>query len=178
VSYNLPTRVVGRLTANDGQTALSGRRVNLQVRRKGSAEAFALVAGVNTDASGFATFTSYRPTFALDYRLVYGATASPQRSASIQRTITATWSASSVRVGQTTRLSGKVSPGSSRKVIYLQRKSGSSWGNVASQRISSSSSYGFSVRPTRTGTYYYRLYVKAADGFFTSVRNASALKVR
>ena len=60
----------------------------------------------------------------------------------------------------------------------MQRKSGSSWVNVASQRITSSSAYGFSVRPTGTGTYYYRLYVKAADGFVTSVRNAAALRAR
>ncbi len=60
-------------------------------------------------------------------------------------------------------LAGGVRPASKGAVVYLQQQSGGAFRNVASTRLSTSSTYAFSVRKPR-GSYTYRVYKPAVPG--------------
>lgn len=182
VTYDVATTVVGHLTRSDSSAAVAGQQVALQVRPKGSGKAFSTVATSTTTSSGYATISTYKPTYALEYRLVarasnsYQGAASATRSAVIQRDITAKWSSSSVSVGRGTVLSGTVYPSSRGKVLTLQRRSGGKWVTVGSLTLGSTSRYAFTVKPASKGTWYYRLLITSDKVFTTSTANAPALR--
>jgi len=60
-------------------------------------------------------------------------------------------------------VSGGVNPYHVGQVVYLQHYTGGGrWANVASGKLSSKSTYVFTLKPSARGTYSYRV-VKPAD---------------
>ena len=73
--------------------------------------------------------------------------------------VTASWSDASITLGDTARLEGLVTPRHAAEEIVLQRKQGRRWRNVRHAPLSDDGGFSFAVRPTRTGTFRYRVVV-------------------
>lgn len=186
VTYGVAMKVVGKLTLANGTTAVAGQSVAMQVKKRGTST-WSTKAYATSSSTGTVTYSAYKPTFAIDVRLVkstagsYLGAVSTAKSATIQRRITTAWSARTIYLGKTSTLSGYVYPRSSGRTVILQRKSGTSWVSVTSKVLPSTtagySKYAFVVKPGSKGYKYYRVVIGAAGGFVTSVGNAPALKV-
>ena len=183
LTYGVAPRIVGKLTLANGTTAVAGQRVYLQVRKVGST-AYASVASAVSTSTGAVVFTAYKPAYAINaIRLTratsgaYLGASSPAKGVKTARKVTTRWSATSIRLRATATLSGSVAPNSRGKVVYLQKKVGTRWVNVASRALSSTSTYAFAVKPTARGTYYYRVAIGASNGYVATVRSAPALRV-
>jgi hypothetical protein len=75
-------------------------------------------------------------------------------------------------LGRTVKLSGAVSPRHAGQVVRLQRLSAGTWRTVASARLSASSGYTFSIRPTTRTRSLYRV-LKPADADHAAATSAS-----
>jgi hypothetical protein len=62
-----------------------------------------------------------------------------------------------MRLGRSAVLTGTVSPRHDGQRMELQRRVSGSWRTVATTPLGSDSRYRFTVKPTRTGTYEYRV---------------------
>jgi serine protease len=183
-TYTVAIKVVGKLTRTDTGAAVAGQAVQLQVRKKGSTGAYATVATATSGSTGLVTFTTYKPTYATQIRLVrplvaanaYGSSTSATKYVLCQMKISAVLSKTSVVHGTSVRLSGVVAPNHRGKTIYLQRKSGTRWVAVTSKVLSSTSGYAFTIKPTTRGTFYYRVMMKADTTFVVSYGVARALR--
>ncbi|HEX8001258.1 MAG TPA: Ig-like domain-containing protein [Mycobacteriales bacterium] len=97
---------------------------------------------------------------ATPYRLVVSA---PLR-VTVRSRLTATLSRTSMPLGTTTWLTGKVSPATSGRTVYLQRLVDGVWRTTAARGQGYDGSIAFAIKPTVRGTYTYRLYY-GADGW-------------
>ena len=81
--------------------------------------------------------------------------AAPASAAGVSTTIAVT--PSSVQVGDTARIHGRVTPNLAGRTVLLQRRSGGTWRTIARRQLSSRSRYSFTVRPAHTGRKAYRV---------------------
>jgi hypothetical protein len=184
-TYATAMKVVGKLTRPDTGAVVGGQAVQLQARKKGSTGAYATVATATSTSTGVVTFTTYKPTSALQIRLVrplvagnaFGTSTSATKYVLCQMRITANLSRTSIVKGKSVTLSGVVSPNHRGKTIYLQRKSGTRWVAVTSKVLTSTSSYSFTIKPTTKDTFSYRVMVKADPTFVISYGVAKPLRV-
>lgn len=85
----------------------------------------------------------------------------------------------SIRLGHSATVYGKVSPNLHGHVVYLQRKRHGSWHSVAHHRLSKASWYSFRVRPKHTGTFRYRVFdPRTRSGLASSHSRTVTLTVR
>ncbi|MFU8854683.1 S8 family serine peptidase [Micromonospora sp. SL1-18] len=165
-TYGSAVTVTGKLTRKDTGAGLVGVPVQLWAKYKG-ASSYAQLTTVTSGTSGALAYT-HKPSKIVSYQWIYqgsptyAGSVSSLRTVNVATLVTATLSKTSFRLGRTVTLSGKVSPSHSGKTVYLQRLVNGKWKNITSKKLSSSSSYSFTIKPTKRGTYSYRVY-KAAD---------------
>ena len=166
VTYGSTVTVSGRLTSTDTGNGVGGAPVQLYGRRKGTTTW--LLLGTATSSSTGALAISHRPTWTLDYRWSYagsathGSSVSAARAVGVGTKVSATLSRTSVALGGSVTLSGTVAPTHAGQAVYLQRLVNGSWSTVAGRTLSSTSTYGFTIKPSSRASYYYRVY-KPAD---------------
>jgi len=74
-------------------------------------------------------------------------------------------SATTVDVGGSFTLSGKVSPKAARKTVKIQRRyEGGSWTTIKKVKLSTGSRYTYTVKPTRGGPTQYRVQKPRSNG--------------
>jgi type VII secretion-associated serine protease mycosin len=158
--------LTGKLVRKDTGAGLAGVPVQLYGRYKG-ASSDTLIATV-TSSTGGALRHTHKPTKGVTYKWVYRGSStltgsvSPLRTVTVATRVTGALSRTSLPLGGAVTLSGSVAPSHAGQTVYLQRHVGGSWKNVTSKRLSTSSGYSFSIKPTARGTYTYRVY-KPAD---------------
>jgi hypothetical protein len=175
--------VTGVLTNARTGLPAAGQPVEVWRRQRGSGTAgWRRIATVTSSASGAASLANRTPWNA-DYQLRYAGnatnmgTASPVVGVDVAPRVTATLSRTSSLRNQTTTVTGSVAPNLAGRRVILQRRVNGVWGNVASSTLSATSTYGFSVRPTTTGTYDYRVLVPAAPPYAAGVSPTRRLTV-
>ena len=70
---------------------------------------------------------------------------------------------------------GSVKPGASSQRVFLQRRVGTGWVSVRKAVVTSS--YRFGLRPTRVGTYRYRVVASANAGRASATSGTMRLRV-
>lgn len=124
------------------------------------------------------------PTVHTEYRWSLAASAtdlaavSAARAVRVAPKVTATLSTTRILLGRNVALSGLVTPNHRGQRVYLQQRIGTSWRNMSSQLLTSSSTVRFVITGRTRGTQYYRLY-KPADadhhGAYSPVRAFSVV---
>ncbi len=173
-TYGVAIRVVGKLVRADNGAALAGQSVQLQARKKGTTVAFGTVATVVSGSTGVVTFTTYKPTYPVEIRLVrpvvannpWGTSTSLSKVIACQLRVSAVTSVAAVTLGKSFTLTTTVAPSRAGKSAYLQRLVGSTWTTIATKVLSSTSAGTFVVKPASRATFSYRVLVKA-DAVFS-----------
>ncbi|MFD2763692.1 S8 family serine peptidase [Micromonospora eburnea] len=166
LTYGGAVTLTGKLARKDTGAGLAGQTVQLYGKYKG-ASSFVLIATVTSGTNGALAYT-HKPAKGVTYEWLYrGSTTymgsvSSLRTVTVATAVTAKLSKTSFRRGGTVTLSGSVSPRHAGQTVYLQRLVNGTWKNITSKKLSSSSTYSFSIKPTSKGTYGYRVY-KPAD---------------
>jgi hypothetical protein len=138
---------------------LAGEPVVLEGKRAGTASYVVLGTSLITDAAGIVT-TSWKPLWGGDYRFRYagtalGASVSAARAVTVASTLTSVLDVPQIPLGGGARISGALKPAHSK--VTLDRLTAGVWKPVASTVPGSNGSYAFTVNPTVTGTYSYRV---------------------
>ncbi|MFE9694193.1 S8 family serine peptidase [Micromonospora sp. NPDC005806] len=166
LTYGGAVTLTGKLVRKDTGAGLAGLPVQLYGKYKG-ASSYTLITTVTSGTGGALTYT-HKPAKGVSYEWLYRGSSSltgsvtPLRTVTVATLVTGNLSKTSFALGGTVTLSGSVSPSHAGQTVYLQRLVGTSWKNITSRTLSSSSAYSFSIKPTSRGTYYYRVY-KPAD---------------
>lgn len=163
IVYGSSTKFSGKLTQVYTGYGVSGAKVELQRRLRGSST-WTAEATTTTGSGGAFSFTR-APWTNRDYRAVhvsgspsYPGPKSAVRAVLVRQRVSGAFNDSTVRRGTTVRFAGSVAPTRAGKSVYLQRYSGGSWKTVATRTLTSSSTYSVSVRHNIPGTYTYRVY--------------------
>ncbi|MFM6850550.1 MAG: hypothetical protein ACKOVB_15770, partial [Terrabacter sp.] len=163
-------------------TPIAGVPVQLLARKAGTSN-WVLVATRTTSSTGIVS-VAHKPTASLDYLWVYRGSStlmgspSPARRVGVRMAITSNLSRTSVPLGGTFALSGSVAPSHAGQTIYLERYVGSGrWTTVTTRRLSTSSTYSFSVKPTFRATQTYRASVKDDGDHLMSYGPSRVIKV-
>jgi hypothetical protein len=161
-------QITGRLTETANGDWLEGADVHLFARRPGTTSWSQLAVGT-TGKGGYVNF-SEKPSVNLDYTLHFpgqdgfAASQSPVVEELVRPYVTATMSAHQTTVNHSVSLTGSVKPNHAGEVIYLQQATSKGWSSIAHEALSSGSAYKFVIDPVAKGTYYFRIWVPAADG--------------
>lgn len=162
-------RISGTVTPKPAKA--NDRDVVLQVRK---GDGWATVLEKNTAADGTYAFTvSQRTAGAYVYRVKKNAAEgrttaySPEVTITVGKpfVVTAKVKPAKIKVGKKTTISGTVSPRMSAakdRSVQLQVKKGKSWKKVANSSTTAAGAYRFTVKPTKKGTYSYRVLKQAA----------------
>ncbi len=163
-------------------TPVAGVPVQLLARKVGTSN-FVLVATRTTSSTGIVS-VAHKPTASVDYIWVYRGSStlmgspSPARRVGVRMAITSNLSRTSVPLGGTFALSGSVAPSHAGQTIYLQRYVGSGkWTTLTTKRLSTSSTYSFSVKPTFRATQTYRAFLWDDGDHLASYGPSRAIKV-
>lgn len=154
-------RITGRLVDVATGTSLEGRRVDVLVRRSGTA-AWRRIATPTTSATGRIAVV-HRPAWNAQYALRFRGAEPHARAVSrpttvrVRQRVTAQLSRSRVPAGRAVDLRGTVRPNYARQVVHLQRRSNGRWHTVARTRLSPRSHYRFVLRPAVQGVHVYRV---------------------
>jgi hypothetical protein len=162
VTYGTPVSLVATLLS--GATPVAGQIVTFETRTPGTPTWSGLGTRV-TAATGTTPALSHVPSATAEYRARFAGTASyvastAARTVAVATKVTAVPNVTSALNGTTLRITGTVSPAHTGSVL-LQRGLPTGWQTAATGTLSGSS-YAFTVRPTATGIYKYRV-VKPAD---------------
>ncbi|MFI5714021.1 S8 family serine peptidase [Kribbella sp. NPDC051620] len=148
--------------------AYAGLPVQLYGRAKNVA-ALKLITTLKTSSTGGVSY-AIKPATSSVYTMVFVGNADLMgtRTADINiavaPTVTSVLSPTAIRLGATTRFSGKVTPAHSGKLVYLQFYSARTWKNIASVKLSTTGTYAFGIKPTARGSFAYRvLFTADAD---------------
>lgn len=169
VVYGGAVRLSGVLRTSGTTTGLGGRTVNLLrcSTTYTSCVKIAAAATSNTASTRGQYAFSVKPSANTGYRTEYAGGvhqigSRAQALTMVRVTVSVTASATNLRLGQTSTLSGAVGPNRAGLRVYLQRWSGYAWSTVASRTLTSTSLYSYVVRPTSRGASYYQV-VYAGD---------------
>jgi hypothetical protein len=195
--YGGVATVKGRLAPSPTATSgISGHPVTLQyrpLRRDGTWGTWTDLATQVTDDTGEEpgepnrtgqfTFT-HKTLRTSEYRVLYAGdsgffgAASQRHAMPVAPKVTSALSTTSMRLGSTARLSGSVAPKLAGRAVELQRRrADGTWGVVATQKLSDTSTYRFSIKPTKRGTSAYRVRIRAQAPYAKGVSPARTLKV-
>ena len=180
VTYGGDAVVTGTLRS-DGD-ALGGRAVDLYVRKAGATTWGAPVATLTTSPSGTVA-RALRLDASSVVMLAYAGdrvslgTSSPPRTVTVKPVISAAFSRTSVIRGQSSVLSGRVSPTLAGRRVRLERYTSTGWRAVAGVYLSSTSTYRFTVKPGVRGSFSYRVVYSATTTHARAVSRTRVLKV-
>jgi hypothetical protein len=180
VVYGHAVTVSGVLTS--GGHALAGKTVTLYYRKVGVTPYTKFPATATSGVTGAVSFTTFKPTTPVQVLLVYAGTSAYAESnsavKSIAEQLALTISESGkAATGKSLTFTGAVSPNEKGATVCLQRKSGSSWTNVASGKLSSVSKYSLALKLKSKGKFTYRVLVNAVGGFSQSLSSTKSISV-
>ena len=164
-TYGATSTIRGVLTRTDPTGPVAGAQAQLYYQRKGTTTW--VLAGTATSSATGALSVTHKSSFGLTYRWQYAGTTSVVGTTggtvavNVLPAITATMSPTSLKLGASAKLTGTVAPAHAGKKVALQRLVGTSWSNVTTATLSSTSAYTFTIKPTAKGTYQYRVYMVA-----------------
>jgi uncharacterized protein YkwD len=92
-------------------------------------------------------------------------------------TVTATWSASTITLGQVTRLAGRVTPSRPGQAVRVERYYAGGWHASRLLTLNATSSYSFSWKPGAVGSYPLRVVKPAAGRYGTGISPTRTLRV-
>lgn len=155
------TTITGRATRIDNGAALVGVPLSLY-RKQNGATTWQLLKTTTSNSSGYVSYV-HKPVWGQDYQ--WGPNGSAEllgsRSASVavgvRPVVTANVSKSTMPLGSSLLLYGSVSPAHPGQAVYLQRWVGGKWNHVTVGKLTSQSTYMFTIKPTARGTYAYRV---------------------
>jgi hypothetical protein len=160
-------------TVTRSGTAVAGQAVDLfAARAPGFVEQ--RVKTVTTGAGGGFSVTD-KPSTTTRYVVRAAGGASPAMSVVVRPRVTAGLSRGVVHRNRPVYVRGSVLPGSSGQRVYLQRGVGKRW--VSVKRGVTTSSYRFGLRPTRVGSYRYRVVASANAGRAAATSRILRLRV-
>ena len=134
-----------------------------------------------SDANGVVRVT-LRPTAAGVVRFDFAGSddtvaAAASRSVTVASKVSAHLNVRTVRHGLTVRLSGRVTPGWRRFVVYRELLSHGRWRIAATTRTGPNGAYSFKISPTAAGHLVYRIVVAARGKLAASVSATQRLTV-
>ncbi len=184
LTYGGTVTLTGHLLKGDGTGPIAGAALRLYARQKGTSSWRLLHTGT-TDSTGTTKYV-YKPSFGNDFQWrwysgspdligsgsnIVGVGVRPIVSEYVSRT--------TLPLGGTVTVSGGVNPYHVGQVVYLQHYIGSGrWVNVASGKLSSKSTYAFTLKPASRGTYSYRVVKPADADHLLAVSPTRSFKVR
>jgi type VII secretion-associated serine protease mycosin len=163
-TFGASSTVSGVLTRTntDGTTEpVVGAAAQLYYQKKGATTW--VLAGTATSGDTGAVALVHKSSFGLTYRWQYAGSTSVVGTTSgtvvvnVLPAITSTMSPTSIKLGASAKLTGTVQPGHAGTKVTLQRLVGTSWSNVTTATLSSTSGYTFTIKPTAKGTSTYRV---------------------
>jgi parallel beta-helix repeat protein len=164
VTAGTAVTVSGALTDPNTGGPVAGQYVDVYARPAGSTADYTWLTSVVTDPAGHLA-ASPSPTANTEYTLRFFANAGLPSAASGVATVNVapkvvdTTSKARMLLGQTSTLSGTVSPNLSGAAVTLQQLVGATWTAVAGSTVSAASTVSFAVKPTTSGVTSYRLVV-------------------
>jgi hypothetical protein len=162
------------------QQVLANRPVALQTRTRGTTT-WRTVATAQTTASGAVSAAVAIP-YSTEARWVFAGAGQFEpttgRTVTVNALPTLTLCCSTtIKLGKSYTFTDSISAKKSGLVLTLQRKSGTTWKTAATCKTSSSGTCKITVKPTKTGTYSYRLY-RAGDSLLLGATSSTrTLKV-
>ena len=166
VSYGRSVTVTGTLTA--GTAPVAGKTLRLLACTPGSATGCADTGKTAVTSSTGKVSIAYAPKLHRDLRLRYVANGdrylaatSAAKKVSVAAVVSSAISRTSIVLGRTVTVSGRVAPAHGGKRVYLQRLTGTGWKSVTYKTQTSTGYAAFTVKPTAKGTWRYRLYFPA-----------------
>ncbi|MFI5694353.1 S8 family serine peptidase [Kribbella sp. NPDC051586] len=142
--------------------AYAGLPTNLYVRPKNSSK-FTLLAALKTSSTGTVSF-AYKPLVSSVFMMTFPGNAdlmgtrTPDITVQVAPTISATMTPTSIKLGNTTAISGYVAPAHAGQSVYLQQYGNKVWKSIASVKLISSGKYAFGIRPAVRGQIAYRIW--------------------
>ena len=176
IAYGHTTTVAGALTVAGTTRWINGRQVLLYQRPHGSG-AWSYVASRTTSYHGSYSFTGLKPLRHEDYQVRFYDSAPWAHSTAtttvyVAPVVSARSTTTSFRLGGGVTLYGGVSPRHGGQYVYLQRYVGNgAWRTVASQRLSSTSTYSMRWKPTWRAGYVLRV-LKTSDADHSAAASA------
>ncbi|TCM49371.1 uncharacterized protein DUF1906 [Kribbella sp. VKM Ac-2568] len=150
-----------KVTRTDTGAAVAGVPVTLYSKAKNSTR-WTTVGTTTSSATGDVTRV-VKPAVSTSYMWGYNGSGDllGSRSAAVMVEVRPAMSAylspAAIRLGATTSFYGYLNPPHTGMSVYLQRRSGTSWLNVANVKLSTNGRYAFGIKPTTRGTYTYRV---------------------
>ncbi len=171
----------GSVVRVDTKAPLAGVLVSLYGRNKNSST-WREITRVTTSATGTYSVT-YQPTYSTIF--AWGYNGSPELLGSrtgnwttdVRPTLTASLSATSIKLGASTTFYGYVRPQHAGSTVYLQRSTGATWTTITSTKLNSTGNYGFSIKPTARASYTYRVVFQSDGDHATGVSPAKSFTV-
>jgi Tol biopolymer transport system component len=172
IHWRLGVKLIGTL-ANG--SPLPNEKVTLFARRA-MTSTFVPVASSTTNGEGNYTLT-YNPPWTVELQVRFAGSPRGYAAVSAKRVVTVVPAANlsvstyAIRLGASFTLTGNVGPNHAGQIVYIQRKVSGVWRNIASTRLSSTSTFRLVYRPNARGTWEMRAY-KPADGDHASTTSA------
>lgn len=186
LSASAATVVAGRpvsltgVVKNARGSAAPGVSVRLERMVSGSTSWLATGAAT-TSSTGKATW-SIVPSKATSYRLVVtgGGVSAPSgaKRVSVAPVVSRTLSDSSLRLKQSFVVAGRVSPNRAWQLVRLERYSAGSWKLVRTTKLTSTSTYRFTVTPSTRSTTTFRVAKPAESAYAASASSTFKVTVR
>ncbi|WP_328993080.1 S8 family serine peptidase [Kribbella sp. NBC_01245] len=161
VTYGGSTRIGGKAVRADNGAALAGVPLTLYRKQKG-ATAWQAVTTQTTTSAGAVSYL-HKPVWGQDYQWGHNGSADllGSRSASaavgVRPVVTANVSKTTFALGGSVLIYGSVTPAHPGQAVYLQRYVGGKWTHATAVKLTGSSTYMFTIKPTARGTYAYRV---------------------
>ena len=184
IGYGASTTVKGRLTVFGTTTPIAGRTVWLMRCTVGTLTC-AQVKSAVTNGTGDVSIAYALPA-TRDLRLRYvnasGADTyipltSAARKVSVRAVVSSAITKTSMTLGSTATVYGRVKPVHSGKRVYLQRLTSTGWKSVTYKNQTSTGYVSFAVKPTTRGTWYYRLYFPADSDHLAGTSASRSVRV-
>ena len=180
VAYGQTVTVTAQLTADDG-TPVVDAPVTVSTTTSTGVLGSRVVDSPVSDATGVVS-VELRPTAAGEIRFAFAGSddadaAVASRPIAVASAVTAHLNATTVRPGLTVRLSGRVTPGWRRFVVYREMLSHGVWHVVATTTTGADGAYSFKIRPTTAAHLVYRIVVAARGTLARSISSTERLTV-
>jgi hypothetical protein len=181
VSANQGDTLAGFLRT--GRTAVDGQAVNLLERVPGTSRWKQVATASTSGTSGSVNFSVKNLTRNEQFELVHPATSAYGRSVSAVVTVhvaphvSASLRSATVRHGQTTTLTARVTPAAGGQTVYLQRLANHKWSDVAHHSLSSRSVSTFQVGAAKAGKVVYRVRIGASSSHAAAASKPVTLTV-
>ena len=164
IYWRTGVKLIGNLSNG---APLPNEKVTLFARRA-MTSTFVPVASSTTNGDGNYTLT-YNPPWTVELQVRFAGSPRAYPTTSVKRVVTVVPAANlwvntfEIKLGASFTITGNVGPNHAGQIIYIQRKVNGVWRNIASARLSSTSTYRLVYRPSARGSWELRAY-KPADG--------------